>query len=123
WNAQIIGLDNYVQLLHDGEFIYSSAFAVALVVTVVVIEFVIGFVLALLCQGDFFGKKAFILALLTPLMVMPVVTGNTFYLFFRPNGLINATLTSITGSPVIIPWLSSFPLAVVPIIVADVWHW
>lgn len=123
WNAELTWFANYVELAQDGEFIYSMAFTIGILVAAVSIEFVIGFGLALLCQGEFFGKKAFVLALLTPLMVMPVVSGNTFYMFFRSDGLVNSTLTVLLGHPVTIQWLSEFPIAVVPILLADIWHW
>lgn len=123
FEAQLMGLDNYTNLLTDSKFLYSLGLTVFVVVAAVTAEFFIGFVLALLCQGDFLGQKLFVLILLTPMMVMPVVVGNMFAILFRSGGAVNVFLSFLAGSPIEIAWLSSFPAALVPIFAAEIWHW
>jgi multiple sugar transport system permease protein len=123
FEASMVGFDNYISLLSDGTFLYSLALTVGVVITAVTAEFLIGFGLALLCQGEFPGRKLFVLLLLTPMMVMPVVAGNMFSILFRQGGPINAILSLLAGSTVEIAWLSSFPAALVPIFAAEIWHW
>lgn len=123
FEAPVMGVGNYVNLLTDTRFLYSLGLTVGIVVTAVTAEFLIGFALALLCQGDFRGQKVFVLLLLTPMMVMPVVAGNMFSILFRQGGPVNSFLAIFAGGPVEIAWLSSFPAALVPIFAAEIWHW
>jgi len=123
WEAEIIWLDNFVELFGDSDFLYSVALTVGIVVTAVTVEFVVGFGLALLCTGDFPGQKFFVLAFLTPMMVLPVVVGNTFRILFRPGGPIDSIIAVFVGHPVQIEWGSQFPAALVPILVGEIWHW
>ena len=123
WEAEIIWFDNFIKLFQDGDFLYSVALTVGIVVTAVTFEFLIGFGLALLCTGDFPGQKFFVLAFLTPMMVLPVVVGNTFRIMFRPGGPIDSVIAVFVGHPVSIQWGSTFPAALVPILVGEIWHW
>jgi multiple sugar transport system permease protein len=123
WRAELVGFDNYVSLATNGEFLYSVGFTLFIVVTAVTLEFLIGFGLALLCQGEFRGKRLFVLALLTPMMIMPVVVGNVFRMMFRPGGPIDQAIGLVVGQPVSTQWMSTFPAAIVPILSGEVWHW
>lgn len=123
WGAEFIGLENYVSLLTDQQFLYSSGLTILIIAVAVGVEFIIGFGLALLVRGEFKGQKLFVIALLTPMMVMPVVAGNMYFMLFRTTGVVNQVLSWILMTNVEIPWLNSFPVALVPIIVADIWHW
>jgi multiple sugar transport system permease protein len=123
WESEIIWFDNFFALFQDQDFLYSVALTVGIVVTAVTFEFFIGFGLALLCTGDFPGQKFFVLAFLTPMMVLPVVVGNTFRILFRPGGPIDSVLSVFVGHPVAIQWGSEFPAALVPILVGEIWHW
>jgi len=123
WESEVIWFDNFVALFQDQDFLYSVALTVGIVVTAVTFEFFIGFGLALLCTGDFPGQKFFVLAFLTPMMVLPVVVGNTFRILFRPGGPIDSVLSVFAGRPLAIQWGSEFPAALVPILVGEIWHW
>jgi multiple sugar transport system permease protein len=121
--ASIIGFENYVRLLGDDRFLYGLGITAVMVGIVVAVELVVGFVLAWQCKDDFPGKKAFVLLLITPLMVMPVVSGNVFYMLFRSAGPVNQVLTAVFGSGAAVNWLSEFPAALVPILLSEIWHW
>lgn len=123
WAANIVYLDNYVRLLNDGEFLYGLWITVVMVVAVIVAEFLIGFGLAWLTKDEFPGRKVFVLLLITPLMVMPVIAGNIFFMLFRPDGPINQVITIVLGDGAAVNWLSSFPEALVPILLSEIWHW
>jgi len=123
WNAEVIWLDNYIEVLTNSEFIYSIGLTIFIVAVAVTLEFIVGFALALLCTGDFPGQKLFVLIFLTPMMVMPVVVGNTFRILFRSGGPIDAIIALFVGHPVSIQWGSTFPAALFPILLGEVWHW
>lgn len=123
WAANIVWFENYVALLSDGEFLYGLGITVVMVLVAVAVELAIGFGLAWLCKDDFPGKKAFVLLLITPLMVMPVVAGNLFFMLFRSGGPVNQVITVLFGQGATLNWLSNFPEALVPILLAEIWHW
>ena len=85
------------------------------------LEFVLGLGLATLFVDTFPGRRIFYSILLTPMMVVPAVAGYMFYMLFQSNGPINQILSFLTNSNVQLVWLSVPPLALVAVIVADVW--
>src|SRR5882672_342895 len=109
FNASFIGLDNYSDLL-----IYVVCLA---------LEFTIGLGLAVLFLREFRGKAVFFSALLTPMMILPVVVGYTFWMLFQSNGPLNQIIALFVGGAATPEWFRSAPLAVVTVIVTEVWHW
>ncbi len=86
-------------------------------------EFVIGLGLATLFLKKFWGKRVWFTALLTPMMIMPVVVGYTWFMLFQYNGPINQVFGWIAFSPVNFKWLNDATLAFIAVIVTEVWHW
>ena len=123
-NASFVGFDNYSELL-----IYDSRFIEAVVRTVLIgtvclcLEFSLGLALAVLFLREFRGKALFFSALLTPMMILPVVVGYTFWMLFQSNGPINQIITLVAGASFAPEWFRSGPLAVTTVIVTEVWHW
>ncbi|MDP6427385.1 MAG: sugar ABC transporter permease [Rhodospirillales bacterium] len=87
------------------------------------LEFVIGLGLASLFLKKFWGKRVWFTALLTPMMIMPVVVGYTWFMLFQYNGPINQVFGWIAFSPVNFKWLNDATLAFIAVIVTEVWHW
>src|SRR3984957_6647535 len=123
-NASFVGFDNYSDLL-----VYDTRFVAAVVRTVLIgavclcLEFCIGLGLAVLFLREFRGKAVFFSALLTPMMILPVVVGYTFWMLFQSNGPINQIITLIFGASFAPQWFRSAPFAVIAVIVTEVWHW
>ncbi|RVA18154.1 sugar ABC transporter permease, partial [Mesorhizobium sp. M7A.F.Ca.CA.002.05.1.1] len=86
-------------------------------------EFLLGLALATLFADDFPGKRAFYSILLMPMMVVPAVAGYMFFMLFQSRGPVNDILSALTGSPVTIAWLSDPTLALIAVMVADIWQW
>ena len=80
--------------------------AVPPVVLGVPIEFMLGLGLATLFMDDFRGKRVFYSILLMPMMVVPAVAGNMFFMLFQSGGPVDDILALFTGSLVTIAWLS-----------------
>jgi multiple sugar transport system permease protein len=112
-----------------GEVLQDSAFWLALWRTVIIVgvavplEFLLGLGLAFLFLEEFPGKRIFHTILLTPMMIVPAVAGYMFFMLFQSNGPVNAILTLVSGANVAIPWLSNGTLAMVSVILAEVWQW
>jgi multiple sugar transport system permease protein len=116
------GLFNYEELLvWDTRFVEAVARTLALSAICLSIEFALGLGLAVLFLREFKGKSALFSTLLTPMMVMPVVVGYTFWMLFQSNGPINQIIDGVFGvSP---EWFRSATLAWTAVIVTEVWHW
>jgi multiple sugar transport system permease protein len=124
WQATLVGLDNYKELL-----VYDTRFVEAVVRTLLIstvclaLEFVLGLSLAVLFLREFRGKAILFSAFLTPMMILPVVVGYTFWMLFQSNGPINQLLMLVFGSGAGPQWFRSAPLAISAVIITEVWHW
>jgi multiple sugar transport system permease protein len=56
-------------------------------------------------------------------MVVPAVAGYMFFMLFQSGGPVNDLLSLFTADPVAIAWLSNPTLALVAVIIADIWQW
>ena len=87
------------------------------------LEFLIGLALATLFLKKFWGKRLWFTALLSPMMIMPVVVGYTWFMLFQYNGPINQFFSWIAFSEVNLTWLNDGTLAFIAVITTEVWHW
>ena len=117
------GLWNYTDLFADPRLHAALGRTLLVIVVAVPIEFALGLGLATLFVQDFPGKRVAYSVLLVPMMIVPAVAGYMFYLLFQSGGPINGLLSLFTSEPVTIAWLSDPTLAMVAVIVADVWQW
>ncbi|MBI1881330.1 MAG: sugar ABC transporter permease [Chloroflexi bacterium] len=114
---------NYNEILRDPDFWQALLRTLLIVGVAVPLEFLLGLGLAFLFLEEFPGKRVFHTALLTPMMIVPAVAGYMFFMLFQGNGPINAILTLVSGTQVLVPWLSNGTLALVASIMAEVWQW
>ena len=125
WNAWELwnSFANYTDLAADGRF-WSALWRTAIVMLVCVpVEFLLGLALATLFADEFPGKRVFYSILLMPMMVVPAVAGYMFFMLFQSGGPVNDILTRLTGYPVTVAWLSDPTLALLAVMVADIWQW
>jgi multiple sugar transport system permease protein len=116
-----VGLQNYITLFSNPDFLNSLRVTATFVVCAVGIEFVLGMGLALLLNHNLFGKGLIRSLILLPMMCTNVVIGLTWRLLFNYEfGIINFYLTQIHLSPV--EWLSAPNVAMFTVIIVDVWN-
>lgn len=119
WN----GFANYTDIPGDGR-LWAALGRTALVMAVCVpVEFLLGLGLGLLFVEDFPGKKVAYSLLIMPMMVVPAVAGYMFFMLFQSGGPVNDILSWFTAEPVTIAWLSDPWLALVAVMIADIWQW
>jgi len=119
WN----GLRNYTEILTDLRFLNALWRTFFIAGVAVCSEFFIGLGLALLCKEDFFGKRVFVAIFIVPLMIMPVVVANNFFLLFQPKGPMNQIISWITRTNFALDWLANPRSALFVIILTEIWHW
>lgn len=123
-DAYFVGLENYYELLvYDTRFIEAVVRTVLISTVCLMLEFTLGLGLAVLFLREFRGKGIFFSALLTPMMILPVVVGYTFWMLFQSNGPINQVIGLFVGPHAMPEWFRSAPLAIATVIVTEVWHW
>ena len=113
----------YSEVLQDSQFWAALGRTVIIVGIAVPLEFLLGLGLAFLFLEEFPGKRIFHTILLTPMMIVPAVAGYMFFMLFQSSGPVNAILSMLSGLDVAIPWLSNGTLAMVSVIIAEVWQW
>jgi multiple sugar transport system permease protein len=121
-DASFEGLFNYEELLvYDTRFIEAVARTLAFTVIALSLELALGLGLAVIFMRRFRGKSILFSTLLTPMMVMPVVVGYTFWMLFQSNGPINQMTMLLFG--VAPEWFKSAGFAWTAVIITEVWHW
>ena len=127
WNSynpelNFIGLDNYVRLFTDDPRFWEAFFRLTfLSVTTVILQYIIGFALALMVWRDIKFKRFFRVMFLIPMMTTPVIMTVIWRTFFHESlGPVN-DLLSVFG--VVPKWLTDPALAKVTVIIVEVWQW
>lgn len=121
-SARFVGLENYRWLLADDSFWISVGVTMAFALAVVVLEVVLGVALALVLDRDLRGTSLFRTIFILPMMIAPIVVGLIWrFLYNEQFGPLSQALKAL-GLPGV-PWLSSPDMALISVIIADVWQW
>lgn len=117
---EFAGFSNYLAVLGSSRFREALFHTCVFVMTTIALEFVIGFVIALLLHCETKGARVFKLLFAVPLMVAPVVSGLQWrWLFADQYGLINYLLSFLgIEAPL---WFASASASWAAIIVANLW--
>ena len=117
-----IGFDNYIKLMHDSVFLRAMFNTLLFTVSCLVVQFVIGFALALLFQKDFSFARPVRGLLMIPWMIPMTVTALIFkFMFSTDVGIINYFLKSAGLITENIQWLTSPATAMTAVITANIW--
>ncbi len=115
------GTTNFTKALGDPEFRHSLGLTAFFVLAVVLIEFAIGFLIALMINSVERFKSIYYGILLCPLLMNPVIVGLIWRMFLHPTlGIVNYLLSVLGIEPV--NWLGSTKVAIWTIILVDIWH-
>jgi multiple sugar transport system permease protein len=115
-------LDNWRALFQDADFWSSLRFTLLFVVLAVTAEFFLGFGLALLLWRQIPFGGFFRVLFCIPMMLAPVAIGFMFRMIYdQSNGPIDAVLQGVGLGAV--PWLSQNRVAVLAVLITDIWEW
>tara|TARA_B000000477_G_scaffold11934_1_gene10204 strand:+ start:5607 stop:6479 length:873 start_codon:yes stop_codon:yes gene_type:complete len=117
-----IGLENYIRLFTDDRRFWESFLRLGfLSITTVFLQYIIGFSLALLVWKEIKFKRFFRVLFLIPMMTTPVIMTVIWRTFFHESlGPVNDFFSLFGMSP---PWLSHEVLALVTVMIVEVWQW
>jgi multiple sugar transport system permease protein len=114
---------NYSDIATDNRFWGALWRTFVVMIVCVPVQFLLGLGLAMLFVDNFPGKRVFYSILLMPMMVVPAVAGYMFFMLFQSGGPVNDILSSVFGTRIAIAWLSDPTLALIAVMVADIWQW
>lgn len=129
WDAlfpgqQFVGLGNFIQAFQDKRFLLSLVHTGILLFSIVSLEFLIGFVIALALLEEFYLHKVVTALFILPVTVIPTVAGFMWKLIFDAQyGPLNHVLSILLRRDIQYTWLAQTPTAYFSIIVTDVWQW
>ena len=128
WNSytpemNFIGITNYIRLFTDDPRFWESFFRLSfLSVTTVILQYIIGFALALIVWREIKFKRFFRVIFLIPMMTTPVIMTVIWRTFFHESlGPLNDLLGRIGIEPIL--WLSDPVIAKFTVIIVEVWQW
>ncbi len=118
---EFIGLENYRAMVADVQFRAAIGVTLLLATGAVVVELVLGLLLALLFNREFPGKRVMRSLFLLPLITTSIVVGLTWRMLFNTDlGMINYVLRTLhLPQPL---WLADPHLALLSIVLTDTWH-
>ena len=117
-----VGLENYIRLFTDDTRFWQAFGRLSLLsVTTVLIQYVLGFALALLVWENIRFKRFFRVLFLIPMMSTPVIMTVIWRTIFHESlGPINDFLSVFGFAP---QWLSNDVLAKISVMIVEVWQW
>lgn len=123
WQADFVGLDNFVDVLTDARFYWSLVRSLIFAGASTVLCLLIGFTLAYLMREPFRGRSVFYLAFITPMLIVPIAIGYNFEMLLVEKGPVNQLVSWITGREILVSWFAEKIPAFVSIIFIEVWNW
>jgi multiple sugar transport system permease protein len=120
-----VGLQHYRDILSDPDIWASMQVTARFVLSTIVIQTVLGFILAWLIDKKFRGHGFWTTVILLPMMLSPAVVGNFWTFLYQPQiGLFNYVVSFFTGiPPSSFQMLGSVTLSPWAIVLVDTWMW
>ena len=117
-----VGLGQYSEIFQNPAFWNSLKVTAIFVVAAVVVEMLLGFLIAMLLHGQHWGVRYFRVPFLIPAIIAPVVVGLIWrFMMSADLGIINY-FTGLLGIEQI-AWLGQPASALISIIWIDIWQW
>jgi multiple sugar transport system permease protein len=124
--ARFSGLENYEAVLTNDQFWLAVGRTFYFAGAAVLVELLVGFVLAMLVAQCRRSKRLYTTIFLIPMMIVPIVVGYNFSMIYIDSGPLNQLLAPVLerfGIDPRIRWLSDPVAAQWAIIIADIWQW
>ncbi|MDX2230781.1 MAG: sugar ABC transporter permease [Leptolyngbyaceae cyanobacterium bins.349] len=116
------GLDNYVRLVGDGRFWQSFWTTILFTTASVILELILGMAIALVLHQKFVGRSLVRTSALVPWALPTALIGLAWAWIFNDQfGVVNDILRRVGVIDTGINWLGNPTLALIAVIIADVW--
>lgn len=118
--SQFVGLSNITHALVDPDFLHAASNTAVFTVVSIVVQFIIGLLLALFFYNVFPLSRTIRALLILPWLVPSIVATTAWrFLFQEPSGFINQALAVLGVSPV--HWLTSARFALTSVVIVNIW--
>lgn len=118
---------NYARMTSDERLHTAARNTLTFVIAGVILQYIVGFGLALVLNQNFFGRNVIRVIFLMPMMMTPVAAAYTGRMLFdtriSPQAQMQRELSSLLGAHISIPWLTDGFWATVAIVLIDSWQW
>ena len=118
---------NYARLLNDERLHTAAINTLTYVFAGVIVQYIVGFGLALVLNQRFVGRNIVRVIFLMPMMMTPVAAAYMGRMMFdtrvSPQAQLQQHLSSWLGTHISIPWLADGTWATVAILLIDSWQW
>lgn len=119
---KFVGLDNFKAVFNDLRFRSALGVTVVFAALAVVLQMTLGIGTALILRREFVGQRLFRLVFILPMVLTPAAVALLWRLMYHPTlGLFNYLLGTV-GFTDGVDWLISPRLALVSLVVVDVWQ-
>lgn len=116
------GFSNYERVLTDDTVWERFQTTFIIVGSSVILQLIVGFLLALMFARIFPLRRILLMLVLTPMMLSFVSVGVFFKLYYEPTfGLVSQFISNFTGEPFVL--LATPAGAIAGIVIADAWMW
>lgn len=120
-------LRNYARMFRDGRLHTAATNTLTFVLAGVTLQYVVGFLLALVLHQNFIGRSVVRIIFLMPMMVTPVAAAYMGRMLFdtriSPQAQLQRFVSRTSGLEISVPWLSDGFWATIAIILIDSWQW
>jgi multiple sugar transport system permease protein len=117
-----VGLDQYRALLSDSLYLHSLRVTGVYTIAAVVLETVLGFLLALLLHQRFPGRAIVRSIIILPMAVTPIAAALGWRIMYNSLfGVINYLISLVHGP--LIDWLGDPSMALSSVLIIDIWEW
>lgn len=116
------GLKNYVHVFSDKRFWEAMLRLSGMAIGTVLVQYILGFALALLVWRDILFRRIFRVLFLIPMMTTPVIMSVIWRTIFHESlGPANDVLSLVGLGPY--PWLTSANFAMATVMLVEIWQW
>ena len=123
YQAEPIWLWNFYDLYYDERYVNALFRTIFVVGVCVALELVIAIGLGLLFMDEWPWRKLAVSVVILPMMIVPVDAANAFFMLFNERGPINHVISLIIGQRYEFSWLSDPDVALIPIMLTEIWQW
>lgn len=121
FKAAFVGFDNYTRMANDPLFWESVKNTVLFAFVSVILELVLGTIIAMMLSGNGRGARIMRSIMLIPMIMAPVAAGTMWRMMLdRNTGIVNHII-GLAGGPQV-NWLGDVKLAMLSVILVDVWR-
>ena len=122
--GRFVGLQNFIDLLHDSDFLASVRTTLLFAVPSIVLTICVSLGLAMLFSGSGWMETEMRTLLVIPFAMAPALVGVSWRFMLSPEfGVVDALIRFVTRGALSHPVLADPTSAMIALIAIDLWHW